>query len=383
MITYFIVLEQSKLSNVSTLEKETCGDDIDDFINDSATDSFTPTWRDFKYVAYDLLIIGSFGKMSDSQTIQVAHKLAPNDQEGSSQWMTKEIDLIREIFKASPRRHLELVCSDLPGTEHSKDYYLEKIRNFLTDCKQDKGKRDISLMKYNFIINYLAIIWYTGHGEKNTGNWCFKDGVITFQDIFGLYMNHFRGKQLNIDSDCSYSGNWIKDCVKTLDDLGIPSCGHCTREQGILLKMFCSCGTNEESTALCYITEANKFDETNEGIFTSPNKILSSGQTTKCGDFAKIRCSKKVSETCEIDSTYTWEDRILKGDRLYLVRIKNKNKNIQKWQYVLADEEPIKIYQSPGIINNAEALYSGLKENPPKDIIHQVNLRFWSVDQEY
>ena len=73
----------------------------------------------------------------------------------------------------------------------------------------------------------------------------------------------------------------------------------------------------------------------------------------------------------------------MKGDRLYLVRIKNKNKNIQKWQYVLADEEPIKIYQSPGIINDTEALYSGLKENPPKDIIHQVNLRFWSVDQEY
>ena len=34
------------------------------------------------------------------------------------------------------------------------------------------------------LINYLVIIWlwYT-----NTGNWCFKDGVITFQDIFGLY----------------------------------------------------------------------------------------------------------------------------------------------------------------------------------------------------
>ena len=50
---------------------------------------------------------------------------------------------------------------------------------------------------------------------------------------------------------------------------------------------------------------------------------------------------------------------------------------------MLVDEEPNKIYQSPGIINDTEALYSGLKENPPKDIIREVDLRFWSADQEY
>ena len=71
----------------------------------------------------------------------------------------------------------------------------------------------------------------------------------------------------------------------------------------------------------------------------------------------------------------------MKGDRLYLVRIKNKNKDIQKWQYIHVDEEPNKIYPSPGIMNDTEALYSGLKENPPKDIIREVDLRFWSADQ--
>ena len=54
--------------------------------------------------------------------------------------MTKEIDLIRKMFKDSLRCcHPELVYLDFPGTEHSKDYYLDKIRNFLTDCKVDKG----------------------------------------------------------------------------------------------------------------------------------------------------------------------------------------------------------------------------------------------------
>ena len=162
-------------------------------------------------------------------------------------------------------------------------------------------------------INYLhlAIIWYTGHGEKNTGNWCFKDGVITFQDIFGLYMDYYRGKRLTIQSDCSYSGNWIKDCVKILDDLGIPSCGHYTREQGILLRLFCSCGANEEATALCYITEAHEFDEINKMIITYTDKKLSSGQTTKWGDFRKIRCSQTTTEKCQIDTTCTWKEHIV------------------------------------------------------------------------
>ena len=51
---------------------------------------------------------------------------------------------------------------------------------------------------YNYANNFSATLWYTGHGERGTGNWCFKDGVITFEDIFGLYMDHMRGKRLTI-----------------------------------------------------------------------------------------------------------------------------------------------------------------------------------------
>ena len=159
-------------------------------------------------------------------------------------------------------------------------------------------------------VNYLAIIYYTGHGEINTGNWCFKNGVITFQDIFGLYMDHFRGKQLTLESDCSYSGNWIKDCVKILDKLGIPSCGHYAREQGIILRLYCSCGDNEEATAQCFITEGQEFDEINKYILLYSNKKLSSGQTTKSFDFRKFHCSKTTREKCEINTTRTWRRKL-------------------------------------------------------------------------
>jgi len=66
-----------------------------------------------------------------------------------------------------------------------------------------------------------AVLWYLGHSEEGTGNWCFKDGTISFQEIFDLYRIHYSGKPLTINSDCCYSGNWVRDCAKTLAKLGI------------------------------------------------------------------------------------------------------------------------------------------------------------------
>ena len=105
---------------------------------DSGTGLYTPTWRGYPIGIADVLIIGSFGEVSDSQTIQVAHKLVLNDQQ--DHWMTKETDLISEMRKKIRNCQHVIVHSDLPGNEHSKDYYLEKIKNFLTNCKQDGGK---------------------------------------------------------------------------------------------------------------------------------------------------------------------------------------------------------------------------------------------------
>ena len=194
-------------------------------------------------------------------------------------------------------------------------------------------------------------------------------------------MDCFRGKRLTIHSDCSYSGNCIKECVKTLDDLGIPSCGHHTREQGILLNLFCSCGADEETTALCYITEANEFDEINKCVMFHGNKKLSSGQTTKYGEFRRIRCSKIATETCEVDSTCTWEDRIFyKAHLVYLVH--GKDRSFAAWHYILVDEDKVedfKVKVNSGkidVANYGKVLYSGWGKDPPKDIARKVDLKF-------
>ena len=76
-------------------------------------------------------------------------------------------------------------------------------------------------------INYLTVIHYIGHGEKKTSNWCLKM-VLSPSRISLVHYGLLQRKQLTIHSDC---GNWIQDYVNTLDDLGIPSCGHHTREK--------------------------------------------------------------------------------------------------------------------------------------------------------
>ena len=154
---YFIApQQQSQRFNVSKIKMDVISDGTDDLENDTATGLYTPDWRNLPPGTYNLLIIGSCGEVSDSQNIQVAHKLILNDQEGSNQWMIKEIDLIKKLYEKNPHCHQVLVCLDLPGSEHSKDYYLEKIRNFLTNCKQDIGKRDIYIYIYiTLMINIL------------------------------------------------------------------------------------------------------------------------------------------------------------------------------------------------------------------------------------
>ena len=145
--------QQSQLSNVSKLKKDLNNDATYDSSEDIPS-GFTPTWRDIPPSTADLLIIGSFGEVSNSETIQVAHKLVPSDQEGSNQWMTKEIDLIKEMCRNDSNSEHVLVCSDLPGTKHPRIYYIEKIKTFLNVCTHDKGNQLTPINKV--ILFYIA-----------------------------------------------------------------------------------------------------------------------------------------------------------------------------------------------------------------------------------
>ena len=82
-----------------------------------------------------------------------------------------------------------------------RDYYLEKdearakIKKFFNICKRDGCK---------------PVLYYTGHGQVGTGDWCFSDGTLSIQEVeedvtFGcLYPL--------IISDACYSGRWSNYC---------------------------------------------------------------------------------------------------------------------------------------------------------------------------
>merc|ERR1712050_391492 len=88
----------------------------------------------------------------------------------------------------------------------------EAVRAFFERCSQR---------------NEGILLYYTGHGRTNTGDWCFADGDVTFNDIVELYEMYNQKWVPIIYCDCCYSGQWAiraascaknggpKFCVKT------------------------------------------------------------------------------------------------------------------------------------------------------------------------
>ena len=80
------------------------------------------------------------------------------------------------------------------------------------------------------------------------------------QDMFELYMCHFRARLLYVVCDCSFSGRWAHELAMTLDNYDVLACGHSAKKQGITIKLFASCRATEEAAKMCFIKEAVKFE---------------------------------------------------------------------------------------------------------------------------
>ena len=81
-----------------------------------------------------------------------------------------------------------------------RDIVLEQIRHTAKTAKKDPDNR-----------KYICL-YYTGHGGENTGNWVFKDGVITLQDLLDSFVQE-EGTDafgITIYADCCYSGQWCE-----------------------------------------------------------------------------------------------------------------------------------------------------------------------------
>ena len=198
---------------------------------------------------------------------------------------------------------------------------------------------------------FSVYIHYIGAGKKHTGDWCFQDGFITFEDITKLYLRHregaFKGQVLGILLDCSYSGCWTKACMRFLENHGVQPCGHSAKAKCILMKVYASCQPTEVPAALAFSARCAENDK-NTCVLSytlrdlKGNEIFN-GQHT-CGvDFTKIRCNKSIKEKCTLPPEHTWQ-KFDEGKRIF--KVKGNDKGRPAWQYVLVvdDEETIRLY---------------------------------------
>ena len=229
------------------------------------------------------------------------------------------------------------------------------------------------------------LIYYIGYGEEGTGNWCFKDGTISFQDIFTLYKKYLKEKLLCIYSDCCYSGQWVVDCAKCLDEMSIGACGHQAKKHGILLKVIASCRPNQRATLGSFVAQKGiLFDENYKVICYYPSKKLSDTQTCYGTDFTKIKCLQLEGPTapCRFPDipakcSWKWEDVIAllpkenPSKLIYLVRGKDRGR--PAWHYVLVErelEEDFLKQVRTGTVDVAKfgfIIKSGFGKDPPDD----------------
>ena len=84
-----------------------------------------------------------------------------------------------------------------------RSYYLRKeearrkVQMLFEICKAEQSQPEI---------------YYTGHGELNTGNWCFDDGTYSILEIEDDIPEDCYYPL--IISDCCYSGNWANYCLR-------------------------------------------------------------------------------------------------------------------------------------------------------------------------
>ena len=142
-----------------------------------------------------------------------------------------------------------------PGMELSRSYVLEYL--LINSANKEGGKKMLSLLSHYAIVCVFptAIIHYYGNGRRNTGDWCFRDGYITFRDIANLYITHSCCHSVTVVSDCCHSTEWGAECAKFLDEQGVRPCGYSAREKGILLNIYTACTSHKDAVGLCYVTK--------------------------------------------------------------------------------------------------------------------------------
>ena len=125
----------------------------------------------------------------------------------------------------------------------------------------------------------------------------------------------------------------MRDCAKTLDQLGIPPCGHRARERGVLIKVFASCQPDQKAAEPCCSVEGVALDD--DGSTLIYVKQLTRQKPTWFDGTGLVCCRSPADSPCP-ESTFKhlkWEDGV--GGHLPVRRIKRKEGEAYKWYYIM------------------------------------------------
>ena len=83
------------------------------------------------------------------------------------------------------------------------------VRNFNLTKEDAKGEIQ-KLFRECMVRKEQPVVYYTGHGEIGTGNWCFADGTLSLHEIEELLEGCSHPLLI---SDSCYSGHWANLCI--------------------------------------------------------------------------------------------------------------------------------------------------------------------------
>ena len=171
-------------------------------------------WRPGK-VTYGWLLIA--GATNPPKRIQTSERRSKEHRSGNFLDGTKYDMQVMEDFVTKIK--LGNLHNTLRMLDIKKDDVVERIMKFFTWCKEKE---------------YKPVLYYSGHGEYGSGDWCFSDGTISVDEIennlpVGTYYPL-------IISDCCYSGRWSNYCLN--------------RNKSKDLEFHCLSACPEDSTAL-------------------------------------------------------------------------------------------------------------------------------------
>ena len=120
----------------------------------------------------------------------------------------------REAPTARSGTYLSGVNFDLAHMGRAVETELHNILRDFEMTKNDAIERIRKFFEFCFRGNFKPMLYYTGHGEMHTGNWCFQDGTIGIDEIFSMCQSNM--EYPTIISDACFSGYWVNYAHKKL-----------------------------------------------------------------------------------------------------------------------------------------------------------------------